>query len=160
MDTNAFIADLRAEYQINTSVVDILPHAGVRYTALNTESYNLEVNGSTLNSVESDTQHIVQFPIGVTVSKDIDVSGWNVKPQFDVSVIPAAGEKKNTTKVSYTGIDAVDSVNTRIMDSTSWAAMAGLQAEKGNFAIGLNYGIQASRHETDQGVRFTLGWKF
>ena len=160
VDTNAFIADLRAEYQINTSVVDILPHAGVRYTALNTESHDLKVNGSTLNSVASDTQHIVQFPIGVTVTKDIDVSGWNVKPQFDVSVIPAAGEKKNTTKVSYTGIGSMDSVNTRIMDSTSWAGMVGVQAEKGNFALGLNYGIQASSHETDQGVRLTLGWKF
>ena len=130
VDTYAFIADLRAEYQINTSVVDILPHAGVRYTALNTESYNLEMNGSTLNSVASDTQHIVQFPIGVTLTKDIDVSGWNIKPQFDVSVIPAAGEKKHTTKVSYTGISSMDSVNTRIMDSTSWASMVGLQALK------------------------------
>ena len=160
VDTNAFIADLRAEYQINTDVVDILPHAGVRYTALNTESHDLKVNGSTLNSVASDTQHIVQFPIGVTVSKDIDVSGWNVKPQADVSVIPAAGEKKNTTKVSYAGIGALDSVNTRIMDSTSWAGMVGVQAEKGNFALGLNYGVQASSHETDQSVSVGISWKF
>ena len=160
VDTNAFIADLRAEYQINTGVADILPHAGVRYTALNTESHNLKVNGSTLNSVASDTQHIVQFPIGVTVSKDIDVSGWNVKPLADVSVIPAAGEKKNTTKVSYAGIGALDSVNTRIMDSTSWAGTLGVQAEKGNFALGLNYGVQASTHETDQSVSVGLTWKF
>ena len=160
VDTNAFIADLRAEYQINTGVADILPHAGVRYTALNTESHNLKVNGSTLNSVASDTQHIVQFPIGVTVSKDIDVSGWNVKPLADVSVIPAAGEKKNTTKVSYAGIGALDSVNTRIMDSTSWAGTLGVQAEKGNFALGLNYGVQASTHETDQSVSVGISWKF
>ena len=160
VDTNAFIADLRAEYQINTSVVDVLPHAGVRYTALNTESHDLKVNGSTLNSVASDTQHIVQFPIGVTLSKDIDVSGWNVKPLADVSVIPAAGEKKNTTKVSYTGVNAVDGVNTRIMDSTSWSGMVGVQAEKGNFALGLNYGIQASSHETDQNVNLGFSWKF
>ena len=160
VDTNAFVADLRAEYQINTSVADILPHAGVRYTALNTESHDLKVNGSTLNSVASDTQHIVQFPIGVTVSKDIAVAGWNVKPQADVSVIPAAGEKKNTTKVSYSGINAVDGVNTRIMDSTSWSGMVGVQAEKGNFALGLNYGIQASSHETDQNVNVGFSWKF
>ena len=160
VDTNAFVADLRAEYQINTSVVDILPHAGVRYTALNTESHDLKINGSTLNSVASDTQHIVQFPIGVTLSKDIDVSGWNVKPLADVSVIPAAGEKKNTTKVSYSGINAVDGVNTRIMDSTSWSGMVGVQAEKGNFALGLNYGIQASSHETDQNVNLGFSWKF
>lgn len=94
VDTTAFIADLRAEYQINTDVVDILPHAGVRYTSLNTDSHKVRINGSTLNSVSSDTQDIVQFPVGVTLTKSIDVSGWNIKPQADVSVIPAAGDKK------------------------------------------------------------------
>ena len=160
IDTGVFTADLRAEYQIKTNWLDILPHAGVRYTSLHTDGYNLKVNGSTLNSVKSDTQNIVQFPVGVTVTKNIDAGGWNIKPQADVSVIPAAGEKKAFTKVHFSGVDAVDGINTRIMDSTSWAGMVGLQAEKGNLSLGLNYGVQASSHETDQGVRFTLGWKF
>ena len=160
VDTGVFTADLRAEYQIKTNWLDILPHAGVRYTSLHTDSYDLKVNGSKLNSVKSDTQNIVQFPIGVTVTKNIDVAGWNVKPQADVSVIPAAGDKKNTTKVSYAGINAWDSVNTRIMDSTSFSGMVGLQAEKGNFALGVNYGVQAGRHETDQRVNVGISWKF
>ncbi len=58
------------------------------------------------------------------------------------------------------GINAVDGVNTRIMDSTSWSGMVGVQAEKGNFALGLNYGIQASSHETDQNVNVGFSWKF
>ena len=160
VDTNAFIADLRAEYMISTPAVDILPHAGVRYTALNTESHDVTVGGRTLNTVDSDTRHIVQFPVGVTVSRDIDVSGWTVKPQADVSVIPAAGDRNHTTKVSWAGIHATDSVNSRIMDATSFSGMIGLQAEKGNLALGLNYGVQASRHETDQRVNMGISWKF
>ena len=160
IDTAAFVSDLRAEYRISTAAADIVPHAGVRYTALNTDRHDVKVNGSPLNSVASDTQHIVQFPVGVTVSKDIDVSGWNLKPLADVSVIPAAGEKNHTTKVSYSGIRATDSVNTRIMDSTSWAGTLGVQAEKGNLALGLNYGLQASSRETDQSVSVGISWKF
>ncbi len=160
VDTGAFTADLRVEYQIKTDLVDILPHAGVRYTSLHTDSYDLKVNGSRLNSVSSDTQNIVQFPVGVTVTKDIEVSGWNVKPQLDVSVIPAAGDKKAFSKVNFAGLDAVDSVNTRIMDSTSFGGMLGLQAEKGNLALGVNYGVQAGRHETDQRVNVGISWKF
>ncbi len=160
IDTGVFTADLRAEYQFNTDWLDILPHAGVRYTSLHTDGYNLKVNGSTLNNVESDTQNIVQFPVGVTLTKNIDAGGWNIKPQADVSIIPAAGEKTSFTKVHFSGVDATDSINTRIMDSISWAGMVGVQAEKGNLSFGLDYGVQASRHETDQGVRFTLGWKF
>ena len=160
IDTGVFTADLRAEYQIKTNWLDILPHAGVRYTSLHTDSYNLKVNGSTLNSVESDTQNIVQFPVGVTVTKNIDAAGWNIKPQADVSVIPAAGEKKAFTKVHFSGVDATDGFNTRIMDSTSWSGMIGVQAEKGNLSLGLNYGVQASSHETDQGVNLGISWKF
>jgi len=160
IDTSAFTADLRAEYQLKTPYVDILPHAGIRYTALKTEAHDLKADGSVLNSVESDTQNIVQFPVGVTLSKDFDLSGWNVKPSVDVSFIPAAGEKKATTKVHFSDLDAWDSVSTRVMDSTSWAGTVGIQAEKGNMTFGLNYGVQASSNETDQNIQIKFGWKF
>ncbi|MBR6673470.1 MAG: autotransporter outer membrane beta-barrel domain-containing protein, partial [Mailhella sp.] len=160
IDTSAFTADLRAEYQLKTDWVDVLPHAGIRYTALKTDAHDLKSEGSVLNSVKSDTQNIVQFPIGVTLSKDFDLAGWTVKPSADVSVIPAAGDKEATTKVNFSGMDAWDSVNSRIMDSTSWAGTVGVQAEKGNMTFGLNYGVQASSHETDQNIQVKFGWKF
>ncbi len=160
VNTDAFLAELRAEYLISTPVADILPHAGVRYTALCTESHNVTVGGRLLNRAGADTQHIVEFPVGVTAAKSFDIAGWNMRPQADVSVIPAAGDRKNTTKVSYAGINAVDGVSTRIMDSTSFSGMVGLQAEKGSLALGLNYGVQASRHETDQRVNMGVSWKF
>ncbi len=160
VDTTVFTADLRAEYQLKTDWVDLLPHAGVRYTALRTGAHNLKIGGDVLNSVERDTQNIVQFPVGVTLSKDVAFADWNVKPMVDVSVIPAAGDKKANTKVRFSGIDAVDGVNSRIMDSTSWAGTIGVQAEKGDFTLGLNYGVQASSNETDQNVQLKLGWKF
>ena len=88
------------------------------------------------------------------------MADWNVKPQADVSVIPAAGDKKANTRVKFSGTDSWSNVITRIMDSTSWAGMLGIQAEKGNLAIGLNYGVQAPRHETDQRVNVGISWKF
>ncbi|WP_458399234.1 autotransporter domain-containing protein [Mailhella sp.] len=160
IDTSAFTADLRAEYQLKTPYVDILPHAGVRYTALKTDAHDFSVPGGVMTRTESDTQHIVQFPVGVTLSKDFDLSGWTVKPMADVSVIPAAGDKKAETTVRFTGVDAVDGVNTRVMDSTSWAGTVGVQAEKGSMTFGLNYGVQASSNETDQSIQVKFGWKF
>ncbi len=38
--------------------------------------------------------------------------------------------------------------------------MAGLQFEKGDFTVGVNYNIQASTHETDQNVSLNLVYKF
>ena len=160
IDTTAFTADLRAEYQLSTAFVDVLPHVGVRYTALKTDAHDLKADGGVLNSVASNTQNIVQFPIGVTLSKNIAFADWNVKPMVDVSFIPAAGDKEADTKVNFSGTSAWGTVNSRIMDSTSWAGIVGIQAEKGSFSLGLNYGVQASSHETDQNVQIKLGWKF
>ena len=158
--TRAFTADLRAEYLFRTSFLDIMPHAGVRYTALYTDDYDLDVNGSRLNSVESDMQNIVQFPVGVTFSRDIEASGWIVRPQLDLSVVPAVGGLKAESEVCWSGINATDSVSTRIMDTVSYAGTLGIQAEYGNFAIGLNYGIQAAWHETNHSLNAGFTWKF
>ena len=160
IDTHAFTADLRFEYAIPTEYVDILPHVGVRYTHLHTDSYSLKVNGAVLNSVSSDDQDIVQFPVGVSLATNCEWRDWSVKPMADVSYIPAVGDHKTKSNVRYSGINAVDRASMRIMDDDSWSGMLGLMAERENFAMGLHYTVQASSHETDQGVNMTLGWKF
>lgn len=160
VQTGAFTAELRGEYQFRTDWLDIMPHTGVRYTALHTYGYDLEVDDRTLNSVDDDFQNIVQFPTGVTLTKNIAAGGWNIKPQFDASIIPAVGDTKTKTRVTYSGIDAEDSIRNTITDTVSWSGMAGLQFEKGDFILGVNYGIQASTHETDQNVSLNLVYKF
>ena len=160
VQTGAFTAELRGEYQFRTDWLDIMPHTGVRYTSLHTYGYDLEVDDRTLNSVDDDFQNIVQFPTGVTLTKNIAAGGWNIKPQFDASIIPAVGDTKTKTRVTYSGIDAEDSIRTTITDTVSWSGMAGLQFEKGDFTVGVNYNIQASTHETDQNVSLNLVYKF
>lgn len=160
VQTGAFTAELRGEYQFRTDWLDIMPHTGVRYTALHTYGYDLEVDDRTLNSVDDDFQNIVQFPTGVTLTKNIAAGGWNIKPQFDASIIPAVGDTKTKTRVTYSGIDAEDSIRNTITDTVSWSGMAGLQFEKGDFTVGVNYNIQASTHETDQNVSLNLVYKF
>ena len=103
---------------------------------------------------------LFRSPVGVTLSKDFEMAGWNVKPMADVSFIPAAGDKDTEGKVRFSGINASDSFNARVMDSCSWAGTVGVQAEKDNFSLGLNYGVQASSHETDQNIQLKLSWKF
>lgn len=64
VQTGAFTAELRGEYQFRTDWLDIMPHTGVRYTSLHTYGYDLEVDDRTLNSVDDDFLNIVQFPHG------------------------------------------------------------------------------------------------
>ncbi len=119
VQTGAFTAELRGEYQFRTDWLDIMPHTGVRYTSLHTYGYDLEVDDRTLNSVDDDFLNIVQFPTGVTLTKNIAAGGWNIKPQFDASIIPAVGDTKTKTRVTYSGIDAEDSIRNTITDTVS-----------------------------------------
>ena len=102
----------------------------------------------------------MQFPVGITLVKDIRIGGWDVKPRLDLNVTPAAGGKKAVTKVSYAGVDAWDSMRSRVMDSVTYGGLAGVQASKGNMSFGVDYGIQAGRHERDQRVRLSFSYKF
>lgn len=158
--TSALTADFRAEYQFVTDWLDIMPHVGVRYTSLYTYDYEFKVNDAPLNRVDGDRQDIVQFPVGISLTKDIEAADWVLKPQLDVSFIPVAGDTDAVSRVTYAGVNASDSIDTRIMDASSWSGLVGLQAEKGNLTIGLNYSVQASYHETNQQVQLNLGWKF
>ena len=160
VDTSVLSASLRAEYLINVNGLNVLPHVGVNFSALRTDSHELKSGGNVLNRFASETQHIWQFPVGVTVKKDFEVDGWNVKPMADVSVVLAAGDKQARTQVNYSGLDTWDSSVTRMMDTTNWAGSFGIEAQKDNFTLGLNYHVQTSDHETNQSVYLNLSWKF
>ena len=101
------------------------------------------------------------FGDGVTATvKNASITTTGGKVRVGVALNGGGKSETRGTTTSTENSYNFGGINTRIMDSTSWAGMVGLQAEKGNLSLGLNYGVQASSHETDQGVRFTLGWKF
>ncbi|MBO6003010.1 MAG: autotransporter outer membrane beta-barrel domain-containing protein, partial [Mailhella sp.] len=160
IDTHALTAAMRLEHAFHAGPVDIIPHAGVRWTALTTEQHDLKIKGEKINTVRSDAQNVVQFPVGITLAKDIRIGGWDVKPRLDLNVTPAAGGKKAVTKLSYAGVDAWDSMRSRVMDSVTYGGLAGVQASKGSMSFGVDYGIQAGRHERDQRVRLSFSYKF
>lgn len=161
VDSEVITAGVKGEYRIETSPLDIVPHAGVRYLAVRTDSFTSKLNEGDLFHTDSDLQHIWQFPIGVTLSKTFETeSGWQVSPQVDLSVVPAVGDTKTQIDVRTPGINASDSMKRRIMDTTSFDGVFGVEVQKENVSLGLNYTIQASEHETGHGVAAAFMYKF
>lgn len=154
--TQAWNANLRAEYALKTETLDIIPHAGVRFVSLRTLDHDLD----DLASYESDPQNIVQFPVGVTFSKDFVAGSWNLSPALDLTFVPTVGNRRAETRVRFTGIDAEDSVRTRVLDDCAFKGSLGLTASKGGFSVGLAYTLKASSHETDHGIQANLMWEF
>lgn len=161
VQASAISAGLRAEYLLQTSAMDIIPHIGVRYMSLNTWGYDVDTHGGTVLEGDSLHQDIWTFPIGVTFSKDFALdSGWSFKPSLDFSVIPAAGDIKAKHDVHFTGLPGSYEVETQMMDYLTWQGGVGLELANDNMSIGVNYTLQAGQHTTGHGVFGSFRYEF
>ena len=161
VQATAISAGLRAEYLLQTSAMDIIPHIGVRYMSLNTWGYDVDTHGGTVLEGDSLHQDIWTFPIGVTFSKDFALdSGWSFKPSLDFSVIPAAGDIKAKHDVHFTGLPGTYEVETQMMDYLTWQGGVGLELANDNMSIGVNYTLQAGQHTTGHGVFGSFRYEF
>ena len=132
-DVNAFTLGVRGEVLTKAGSVNIVPHLGLRYTRLSTDSFKAGFN------TEIDDQNIFQMPVGVTVSADFETSGWTIAPKFDLSVVPTFGDKDADLKLGISGVSASDDLSVRVIDSNPVQATLGVSATNGAWGFGLNY---------------------
>lgn len=161
VQASAISAGLRAEYKLETSVLDVIPHIGVRYMSLNTWGFDAESNGGTVLEGDGFHQDIWTFPVGVTFTKDFTLdSGWSFKPSIDFSVIPAAGDIKAKQDVAFTGLPGSYEVETQMMDYLTWQGGVGLEMGNDTMSFGVNYTLQAGQHTTGHGVFGIFRYEF
>ena len=132
-DTDAFTIGLRAEVLAEVGAVKLVPHIGIRYTALSTDGFEAGYK------TEIDDQNVFQMPVGVTVSGDFQTGDWTVAPKFDLSVVPTFGDKDADLKLGITGVNATDNLAVRVIDSNPVQATLGVNATNGAWGFGLNY---------------------
>ena len=65
--------------------------------------------------------------------------------------MPAAGDTKTKIDVRTPGVNASDSMQRRVMDTTAFDGVFGVELQKDNVSFGLGYNVQASEHQTGQG---------
>ena len=132
-DTDAFTVGIRGEVLTQAGPVKIVPHIGLRYTALSTDSFEAAY------VTDVDDQAIFQMPVGVTVSGDFQTGDWTVAPKFDLSVVPTFGDKDAEMKLGVTGGTVTSDYGVRVIDSNPVQATLGVNATNGAWGFGLNY---------------------
>ena len=139
--TNMFSLGARAEATIPAGTANIVPHAGLRYVWAKSGKYDTKVDGKKVWSNKADATNTFQLPIGVAVRADIaTASGWNVRPQADVTVIPQFGDTKQKTKLSnFNGVS--DKLSGEFAGKFGTNVNLGVQADKGPATIGVRYGF-------------------
>ena len=160
VQAEAWQAGLRAEYTFETSVLDITPHAGVRYLNLHTWGYDVKSNGTVLEA-DSMYQNIWTFPVGITFSKDFALeNGWHVRPSADFTVIPATGDIKGRQDVRFAGLPGSYEMETQTMDYLTWQGGLGLEVGNDDLSLGINYTLQAGETGTGHGVFAMFRYEF
>ncbi len=161
IDSKAVSAGLRGEYKIATGAVDIIPHAGVRYTYLKTDGYDVSSAQGTIMEAGSSDQDIWTFPVGVAFARDIETgNGWTVRPSLDLSVIPAAGDLKARGDVRFTGVNGTADVKTEVLDDVTYMGRIGLDFGNDIMSMGLNYSLQQGEDTTAHGLFATFRYEF
>ena len=148
LDAKVFTVGLGAEFLASAGAVNVLPHAGIRLTTIDMDESNF--------GADYDKMTVYQLPLGVTFSGSFDAAGWQVAPQFDLSVVPTFGDKDAVA--TYAG-NVKDT--TRVVDTNPVQATLGVSAQNGAWTFGLNYGLTAGgddrmNNSLNANVRYTF----
>ena len=134
LDADIFTVGVGAEYLATVGSLNVVPHAGIRWSSLDMDDSKY--------GADYDKMNLFQMPIGVAFSGTFDMTGWKVAPMLDISVVPTFGDKDAVA--SYAG-GIQDSV--RVVDSNPVQMTLGVNATVDAWTLGVNYGLSAGSDE-------------
>ena len=140
-DTTAVTMGLTGQYAFSTPMVDVVPHAGVRFTRLDTESYDLNSAKGVVGTTDFDVQNVFSVPVGVSLSKSLNAGGWLLAPSADLTITFNGGDTEAKSNTKFTGITENVALNTEVLDEVTYGLTLGLGAQYGAFgtSFGINY---------------------
>lgn len=142
IDSTLVKASVNGQYRFTVGSVDLVPNAGLHYTNIKVDGYNVNADGLTVAKVGSSTANIFSIPVGLSVEKTFDMGNdWKLKPVANVSVSYNMGDTDTDFTSSFVGL-AGDKLKAEIIDDFTYGAGAGLSLTKNNTAsidAGINY---------------------
>ncbi len=136
---DAWTLGLGGEYLYELGSIDIVPHAGLRWTRLNVDGYTGALK------TESDTMDVFTVPLGVAFSGNVNVGSWSVAPMADISVVPSFGDDEATSKVRWS--TASETIKTQVIDDAPVQMTLGVNAQTGNWTVGASYELDVGGDE-------------
>ena len=160
-DTKVISAGVTAKRDFNVNGYEVSPHAGARFSHIKTSGHDVKMGDNVVASYSSDAQNVVSIPVGVTVSRNINSNGWNIKPSADVHVTANLGDTSSKGEVSWTGTkDLRTNVETEVVDRVTYGAAVGVSATRGNFTAGAGVSYNGSSSSSEVAVGANVRYDF
>lgn len=80
---------------------------------------------------------VLQMPVGVTFSGNVEMGSFKLAPMVDLSVVPSFGDR-DADATYFGGVTE----KVRIVDASPVQATVGVEGSIGAWHLGLNYGLK------------------
>lgn len=158
-DVTSFGVSAKRTFEVNNGTL-VAPYAGVRVNRLHINGYDVkDTDGNTIITAESQQQYYATVPVGVQVSKNIELTNGFVKPVLDLGLVTTLGSRHMESRVTYTGFGET-SATSEVRDRTAFTVKFGVNAEVGNLGLGLGYGLTGSQSLTSNQVYGNIRYRF
>ena len=154
--TNAFVASVRGGMDFAVSSFTVTPHIGLNVIYAKQGSFDTNVDGKKITNTSAKASTTVELPVGVTAKMAMDVKGWKVAPQADLSIAPIFGNRN--TKYTITGVSGGTS-EFEAQFAGKYAATAGLgvMAEnKAGVSVGAFYNAVKTKNGLDNQMKIEI----
>ncbi len=158
-DTTAVTMGITGQYTISSSAVDVVPHLGARFTRLDTDSYDIRNEMGVIANTSFDVQNVFSVPLGLSLSKSLEMGGFSITPNADLSITFNCGDTEATSSTYFTGASTWD-LNAEVMDEVTYSASLGLGAQYGAFGTTINLNYTGSENTDAFGVNASARYMF
>ena len=164
-DSTLWSVGVTAQYALDFNGVEIAPHAGLRYSNLEVDSYQVQSSGQNVTNFDTDSMSIFSIPVGVSISSDIAAGSWTIKPAVDLTLTANVGDDEldgtttwYDTDNGYGDLSFTSSAE--VLDTFTYGATVGISAQTGGFSLGLGLNYTGASNANEYGVQANARFVF
>ena len=160
-DTTVMTAGVTGQYSMNFGGVDVVPHAGLRFTRIDMDNYDVVTPEADLAHYNASTSNVFSIPVGVTIAKEYVMDTWTVKPSFDLTLTGNFGDDTLDGNVEWAGISNMTTeVKSEFVDSFTYGSAIGIAAKSGNLGVGVGLNYTGSSNIKEFGASANVRYVF
>ena len=152
---NLYFGDAESPFRLT-------PHLGLTYGRIHQEGFSEKGSASVTRSFDANTYEVVEVPVGVRITKAIELDQAILTPHIDLAYVHNFGDEQASGMASFTELaDQTWRVYGPDSGRDALRLSLGMDAKIGQYLdMGLSYTMEARDTYLDQGAKLEIGLTF
>lgn len=145
---------LSAAYRMPMGGFELTPHAGLRYTRYDLDSYDVKSRAGKIAHVDNSDLTVFSMPFGISISQDIVNGDWTIRPAADFTLTANFGDTDQDLSTTFVGLNST-SLQSEVLDPLTYGVTLGVSARTKNLTFGVNAGYTGSANTDEFTIQAT-----